>query len=206
MEHTGPGKPAEEVEGQKTPPEDGEQRPAESGGLPWRRRLVLLLLLVVAVSVTWRIRLAAKPADRQAGEESSLAGHADDLATGLVPGQINAEQEAAATPEKKSGIGRLLPFVTEGGVAMLLGIALGVATRSFIKLALIGVAVVFIAIQVLVFREVIAVDWQAAERTFTALKDYVWNVSTEHNLSTIVQHKVPSAGALSIGYFLGLRR
>ena len=200
MEDIGNGK-SDAVDEPVDAPESGEY--TASTGLAWRRRLVVILMLLVGVSVAGRVHFTKKQRDYEATQRS-LAGN---QTTALVPGQIPSDQqpEQAAEPPP-SGMAKLLPFLTEGGVAMLLGIALGVATRAFLKLILIGVAVIFIGIQVLSYNEILTVNWEAAEEGFSAVQRYVMNFADQNNLGQIVTHKIPAAGSLMIGYFLGLKR
>ena len=160
--------------------------PPSPGAPPWRRKLVLLLLLVVAVSIGARTYLAR---EKPAPQPAATAPNA------LLPRQPPSEQP----PEEESRTRKLLPFVTEGGLAMLLGIALGVATRAVAKLALVVIAVFFVVIQFLAFKGLLTVDW-------SALEHYVLNIPAAAGLGKIVQYKLPSAGALVLGYSLGLKR
>ena len=188
-------------------PETGEA--TDSHALAWRRRLVLALMLLVGISIAARVHYTTK--QREYDEAQRVLASNPNSATALVPGQIPTEQGGEPTGQQAvepppSGMARLLPFLTEGGVAMLLGIALGVATRAFFKLILIGIAVIFIGIQVLSYNEILTVNWDAAEQGFGAVRRYVMNFADQTNLGEIIRHKVPSAGALTIGYFLGLKR
>ena len=156
-------------------------------GPAWRRRLVLLLLLLVAGSIYARSSL------RKEKEEAS--------APPLGPNQLVAQDQRVEEPEEPpSGWQRVLPFVTEAGVAMLLGLALGAATRSVAKVLALVFALCFIGIQILAYKGVLEVDWGSW------LNDFVLNISQFEGLNTFVQEKLPAAGAFLIGYFLGIRR
>jgi len=171
----------------------------------WRKRLVIGLIVVVAVSIAARVSMAGDATSAEAGGGS---GGSALVSNNLVAGDGSqgtgsGEQAAQAEP---STMGKLLPFVTEGGVAMLLGIALGVATRAVFKIALILIAVLFVAVQFLAYKGVITIDWEAMGRGYESLKDYVFNISSDQGIGQIVTHKLPSAGALGLGYMLGLKK
>jgi uncharacterized membrane protein (Fun14 family) len=90
--------------------------------------------------------------------------------------------------------------VSEGGIAMILGLLLGMLTRSFLKVLLLFAILGFIGIQYLAHKGVITVDWGA-------MKDFVLNmVPKGASLAEIVQKKLPSLGAFGLGYLLGLKR
>jgi uncharacterized membrane protein (Fun14 family) len=87
---------------------------------------------------------------------------------------------------------------------MLLGIALGVATRSVFRIALIFLAVVFVSIQFLAYKGLISeVDWGGIAST---LKNFVLHMPETTGLSRMLQYKLPSAGSLVLGFYLGLKR
>jgi len=185
--------------------EDSEH-PEDSGGqarasLAWRKRLVVALIVVVGISIVARVSMAkdAAPAGKSGG--SSML--ANNLVEGSGTQGAGGDEQAQQEP---STVGKLLPFVTEGGVAMLLGIALGVATRAVFKIALIGIAVLFVAVQFLAYKGVITIDWQAMGHAYESLKNYVFNISSNSGIGQIVTHKLPSAGALGLGYMLGLKK
>lgn len=174
----------------------------------WRRRLVIGLMVVVGASIAGRAVLAK---ERQRGDaEQHAAGEPT-----RNPPPTSAEIMPQTTPPRDEGqertgeaepgaAERILPFLTEGGVAMLLGLALGIATRSVFRIALLLVAVTFIAIQFLAYKGYIAeVDWGGIA---TGLKNLVLNLPETTGLSAMLQYKLPSAGSLVLGYYLGLKR
>lgn len=177
-----------------------EEDVRQSQSLPWRRRLVFLLLIVVAASVIGRMTLASNAEEQTASATSAPPPGG----TTLMPRQpTEPGTEETAAPEEEGWATRLLPFLTEGGIAMLLGIALGVASRAVAKLAIIFIAVIFIVLQVLAYQHIITIDWGAFA---TWLHDFVLNISSDTGIGGIVRHKLPSAGALAVGYMLGLKR
>ena len=162
--------------------ENGSSRPPR-----WRWRLVLLLLLIAVASIWARMALAKK----EGGGESET-----EIANQLV-------QTEPTKTQPKSGLGAVLPFLTEGALAMLLGLALGVATRSLAKIFVVLIVLAFVAVQILAYKQILTVDWGAFAGW---LRDAVLNVSESASVGEVVKHKLPSVAALLIGYLLGLKR
>lgn len=152
--------------------------------------MIVLLFGIVAAGVVAR---AARGTPEPAAQRSATPG----MATGLVPGE---HPQTAPPPEEKSTLDTVLPFVTEGGIVMILGLLLGMMTRSILKIGMFFLFLGFIGIQYLNYKGVITVDWGA-------MKDFVLNmVPKGATLAEIVQKKLPSLGAFGLGYLLGLKR
>ncbi|MBU0550747.1 hypothetical protein KJ940_04530 [Myxococcota bacterium] len=99
---------------------------------------------------------------------------------------------------------RALPYITEGGIAGLFGVALGVTTKSFARLLLGAIALCFIVIQFLAYKEILTVDWG---KFLVWAQSFVFNLSDKDlGMGAILQHKLPAAGALGAGYLLGLKK
>jgi uncharacterized membrane protein (Fun14 family) len=152
---------------------------------------VLLALLVVALlgSVAWRA--FARP-------ERAPAGEIPAGAAGLVGGE-RADQ-TAPPPE---GIERALPYVTETSFFGLIGFALGYASRKFVKLGLILVALFFVGLQALVWTGSVSVDWHSVVGKLNAL---VFNLKENETVTQFLTRRIPSAGGLLTGYLFGFRR
>jgi uncharacterized membrane protein (Fun14 family) len=158
--------------------------------------LIVALLGIVAVSVVAR-------AARGTPEQRSASGQpGTGMTTALVPGgpQPGGQPQTAPPPQEKETIDVVLPFVSEGGIAMILGLLLGMITRSFLKVMLLFAVLGFVGLQYMNYKGVITVDWGA-------MKDFVLNmVPKGASLSQVVQQKLPSLGAFGLGYLLGLKR
>lgn len=164
--------------------------PSTSQAPRWRFRLIVVLVGIVAAAVVAR---AARGTPEPAPQRSATPG----MATGLVPG---GEPQTAPQPEEKNTLDTVLPFVTEGGIAMILGLLLGMITRSFLKMLLVFAILGFVGLQYLNYKGVVTINWGA-------MKDFVLNmVPKGSDLATIVQKKLPSLGAFGLGYLLGLKR
>ena len=153
----------------------------------WRKPLVVALIALLLLSVVARVVI---------GKEEAPA--TPDGAAALVAGDPDAEPEKAPTTMEKA-----LPFVTESALAMLLGLALGMATRMVVKLLVLGLVLFVVVMQYLAFKGVVTVDWSALG---TWLRDFVMNVGGSEGVGGFVEHKLPAAGSLLTGYYLGLRR
>jgi len=169
----------------------------------WRFRLIVLLVGIVAAAVVARAARGTPEARAQAAaEKRSATGQPGGMTTGLVPGepQPGGQPQTTPTTEEKDTVDVLLPFVSEGGIAMILGLLLGMLTRSFLKVLFFFTILGFIGVQYLSHKGVITVDWGA-------MRDFVLNmVPKGASLSEIVQKKLPSLGAFGLGYLLGLKR
>lgn len=169
----------------------------------WRKRLIVALLLLVTGSIVGRAYLNdtrnGAPEASGPSQTQPMVGPAGLVPTdpGGTPGETQAPKKEKSTAEK------LLPFATEGGLAMLLGIALGMATRFAAKIVVFLFAVVFVSVQYLAYKNILTVDWG---QFGTWLNDLVLNVAGESGIGAIVKHKLPSAASLGIGYYLGLKK
>ena len=165
-----------------------EKTPQEEVRAPrWRLPLVLALLVLVIGSIFVR--------QSRAGENSA---DADGAAALLAPG------ETSAAAEEPDTLDVVLPFMSECGVAMLLGLALGIATRFFVKALVLILTLIFVGIQFLAYKGWIdAPDWGA---TVVWIRDFVLHVSDDSSVGGLVQRKLPAAATLFLGYALGLKR
>lgn len=163
---------------------------SQATSLGWRRRLALLLTVLLVVSVGARVM-----ADKTSRGQSLKTGEPSSL----VADQAVPEAQA---PEP-TGWQKILPFMSEGAFAMLLGLALGIATRMIFKIVVLGILLFFLTTQFLAYKGLLTVDWG---RFLPWTHDFVLNISRQADISSIVTHKLPAAGAFIIGTLLGLKR
>ncbi len=156
----------------------------------------MVLFGVVAFSVLGRV-VWAHPA-----EQDPTPQPGQPHATSFLPDGTPAEPEPAVAPEPGPVV-KLLPFLTEGGISMLLGIAVGIAARTAMRWALILLAIFFVLLQVLAYQGVVSIDWGAFAKV---LHDFVLNISSDTGVGAIVKHKLPSAAAFMAGWYLGLKK
>lgn len=178
--------------------------PSDVRGTPprWRFKLIVGLVGIVAAAVVMRAARGTPEPAPQTAATRSASGQPGGMTTGLVPGerQPGGQTQPAPTPEEKSTVDVVLPFVSEGGIAMILGLLFGMLTRSFLKVLFFFAFLGFIGIQYLNYKGVITIHWGA-------MKDFVLNmVPKGASLAAIVQQKLPSLGAFGLGYLLGLKR
>ncbi len=163
----------------------------------WRRRLIVVLLLVVAGTVALRMHLGG-PAPAPPPAAVPQGGSA------ILPQNTPRPAPTGTGDQPPEAARVILPYLTEGGIAMLIGIALGIATRAVFKISMVFVAAAFVIVQVLAYKGILTMDWG---RLADGLRNFVLNVSSsESGLSAVVKHKLPSAASLTLGWYLGLKR
>ncbi|MHC4959716.1 MAG: FUN14 domain-containing protein [Planctomycetota bacterium] len=166
------------------------------GPLPWRRRLLVVASLVVVAGVAARISLGAE--EPQPEPDRQLTG-----TTTLMPGEPAPTDPEAEKPPEPTGPRSVLPFVTEGALALIVGVMAGLATRTLSKLIIGVILMFFLGVQFLAYKGLITVEWGAF---WLFMKDSVLNLTRTEDLATMLKSKVPSVGAFAIGYLLGLKR
>jgi uncharacterized membrane protein (Fun14 family) len=119
---------------------------------------------------------------------------------GFLPGMTPPPPPEPTTREKAE---ELAPVITEAGLFAFLGFAIGYTARKAVKIGMVLVAVFFAALQGLSYAGVISIDWS---RGLELLNQLVMNTSVGQSIGEVLQHHVPSAGALAGGYLLGFRR
>lgn len=157
--------------------------------MSFRMIALTVIVLVTVAAVGARIVLAADadPTPASPGLTTLSATTTSPDATGAEPSPV---EEA-------------LPYVTEGGFFAIVGFALGYASRKLLKLALILLALVFVAIQGLSAAEVLTVDWDAA---VALANEAVLNVKQDQSWTEWLKARLPTTGGLVAGYALGFRR
>jgi len=97
--------------------------------------------------------------------------------------------------------GLLLAYLSEGAFAMLLGIALGVATSFLARFLLFGVLLWLVVAQYIAY---LGLDPLFGIELF--LRDHVWNIQDGAVGGAIVRHKLPTLACCLLGYGIGRRR
>ncbi|MSR62801.1 MAG: hypothetical protein EXS08_10200 [Planctomycetes bacterium] len=156
-----------------------------------RLQLALLALLVLALLASVGYRAYTRThAD---GRATKPAG-----ATGLVTDPARGGETPAATQLERS-----LPYVTEGSFFGLIGFALGYASRKFVKLGLILVALFFVGLQALAWTGTVSVDWSGMLGKLNAL---LFNLQENESMTQFLTRRIPSAGGMAVGYLIGFQR
>ena len=153
-----------------------------------QKGLIVLLVLALLGSVAGRWYYARG--------KSSSAG---------TPGVGNSlvEGAGATAAEEPSGAQRALPYVTEGSLFGLIGFALGYASRKFVKVGLIVLALFFVGLQALVWTGSVSVDWGGLAGKLNTL---VFNLKENESVLQFVTRRIPSGASLLAGYALGFQR
>ena len=170
-------------------PNTDPNAPGKRSLTTFQRTFLGLLLAALVVSVGWR----AYAISSRSSSDATPGMHAASFV-----GTEGAQGEPA--PE---GFERLLPYITEGSFFGIIGFALGYASRKFMKVGLIAIAILFIGVQLLVSSGYVAVDWLGVRSEVNQL---IFNIKENETITSFLTHKVPSVGALFLGCVLGFKR
>ena len=119
-------------------------------------------------------------------------------AQGLVSNDGGERETAPPTP-----LERALPYVTECSFFGLIGFALGYASRKFVKLLLILLALFFLGLQALVWTGSVSVDWDGLLGKLDAL---LFNLKENESMTQFLTRRIPAGGGMLAGYLIGFRR
>ncbi len=159
----------------------------------------LALAAILLISVVVRAFTGAgTPPPEAARAPLGLQSQGQGFFPGLPPAT-----EAAPEAEPQTGLLAALPYLTEGSFFALIGFALGYASKLVLKLGLVLVALLFLAVQGMVWAEVATVDWGLLIEKLNTL---IFNVGGAESAREWLEARVPSAGGFLAGYLLGLRR
>lgn len=165
----------------------------------------IVLAVVFAGSVTARAVMGDEPEPAAAATGDTASGTSPGGSSflpgiGGQPPQPPKESE----PEKEPGaVESAMPLVSEASFFGMIGFALGYFARKVVKLGLILLAIFFIGIQGLSYSGVISVDWARALELFN---DFVLNLKENQTVGEVLKDRIPTAGALVAGYWLGFRK
>lgn len=169
----------------------------------WKKIVLGTILSVMAISTGARAWMASEPAPKPSNSELSSSLTSDGTEARLpeifgipIPGATEPEPEPTA-------LETALPYFSEGSFFALIGFALGYASKKIVKLMLIFLAIFFIGIQAMSFGEILTVDWSKAVDLVNKL---VLNLQENETITAVLKDKVPTAGAMFAGYWLGFRK
>lgn len=149
--------------------------------------LLVLLVFFLVASVGLRAYVRVKESSARPG-----GGH------GLVQ-----NDDGSRGTNLPAALVRSLPYVAEGSFFGLIGFALGYATRKFVKLGLILVAIFFVCLQALVWTGTVSVDWDGLLGKLDAL---LFNLEQNETMQQFWTHRIPSGGGMLLGYLIGFQR
>ncbi|MHC4937346.1 MAG: hypothetical protein ACYTHK_00070 [Planctomycetota bacterium] len=155
----------------------------------WRRRIFAIVLFLVVAAVIGRVMLK---------DEQPTGSEGGGMRTGLVAG---GEVEKEETLGDK--LNKLLPYITEAGIALMLGMIAGIGTRMAIKTIVVVVILGAVGIQFAIFK-----GWLNPEDMgfVQHLKDYVFHVPEDKEGVDVALDKAPSLGAGLLGFLMGLKK
>ena len=174
------------------------------------RTIVFILISVVLVgSVGARILFAKSDGtlestvagSEESGSRSNLAGNS--LVAGDPSGGGSERSGSESRTEPESVARETLPIVSEASFFGLIGFALGYTSRKLVKIGFVVIALAFVGLQALSFSGVVTIDWQ---RLIDIVNAFVLNINQNDSVGQILKDRIPSAGALVGGYFLGFRK
>lgn len=165
----------------------------------WKKIVLGTILSVMVVSMGARAWVASDSASSKSSSELSSGLTSQGGAQTLpeifgIPGTAEPEPTALETA---------LPYLSEGSFFALIGFALGYASKKIVKLMLIFLAIFFLGIQAMSFGGILTVDWSKA---VDMLNKLVLNLQENETITEVLKDKVPTAGAMFAGYWLGFRK
>ncbi|WP_291426228.1 FUN14 domain-containing protein [Deinococcus sp.] len=116
-----------------------------------------------------------------------------------------ASQDAALTPTQHDLVGSLQAMLPDLSLGAILGFATGVAVKFVGRIVLVGVGLLFIAIQLLSIEHIVSVDWLKLQ----SLTEPWFRQGGEAGISwftRVLTSRLPFVGAFIAGLLLGLRR
>lgn len=163
---------------------------------PLKKGIFAAIALVLVLSIVARAVLSGGE-DAPQGTSGGAGAEAHSLTQGGAPGPGGSE-----AAEEKGSLEKALPYVTEASFFGMIGFALGYASKKFMKLGLILVAVLFVGLQLLSRNGVISIDWG---RAVELLNGFVLNVKEGETVTQVITDRIPSAGALLGAFFVGFK-
>ncbi|MCA9298862.1 MAG: hypothetical protein KDA28_07340 [Phycisphaerales bacterium] len=172
---------------------------AEKKKSPISTSLLLLSVLVMVAGVALSMvggDGTIEPAG--AGEVSS------DLVQGFAPTGDGTTDGAAAGHEPDSPMDEWSPVVFRAGFSFFVGFAIAYAMRQFLKLAVIGIGLMFFGLFGLQYAGIIDVDWTILEGHYDSASS--WISSQTADFMSFVQGYLPSAALAGAGLVTGFRK
>jgi len=168
------------------------QAAAAQGFSALQKALVTLFSVVLVGSVAVRAATTEEPA-------GVSAASTPDGAMTMTAHVADPTQPA----EDAQGLEQYLPYLTEASLFGLIGFALGYTSRKIFKIALILIALAFVGAQVGVYNGWFEVDWGSLVQR---LNDWVFNLKQNASITEFLTDRVPTAGALLVGWLVGFKR
>ncbi len=169
----------------------------------WKKIVFVAILSVMVLSTVARALMASSASEEPVQEQVDPALAPNSL-TGGLPGILDPNaRKATPVPDEPTALETALPYLSEGSFFALIGFALGYTSKKLIKLMLIFLAIFFIGIQALSYSGVLEVDWSKA---IDLANNLILNLKENETITEVLKDKLPTAGALIAGYWLGFRK
>lgn len=139
---------------------------------------------------------------RQARADNLLAP--DDPAIAMDEKALVAEADRAEAKAKAiNWLKGYLPYFSEGGLALLLGIGLGFLAKGVLKIVIVFALLIVAGMEYLAYQGVLEVNWGAMAGL---VHETILNATPNGDFSEILKEKFASLGALGVGLLLGLKK
>lgn len=139
---------------------------------------------------------------RQARADNLLAP--DDPAITMDEKALVAEADKAeAKAQAITWLKGFLPYFSEGGLAILLGLGLGFLAKGIFKVLIIFALLLIAGMEYLAYQGVLEVNWGAMAGL---LQETILNATPNGDMGAIIKEKAASLGAFGTGLVLGLKK
>ena len=138
---------------------------------------------------------------RKARSEGLLP-QGDPAANMDEPSLAEELDQALAKVRTTKAMQTLLPYFSECGLLMLLGIAFGLASKMAVKIAVVLGVVLLAGMQYFAWQGVLDVNWGAMA---AFMHETLLNVTPQGDLGEVLKEKFPSLASLGVGAYLGVR-
>jgi len=207
-------KPSEPRPSSQAPPDQAANTPAKATLPAWKKRLLLIAIIVMAIGLGLKVYNFVSPInDRSPGtatspsQAPSLAPSADSLVNPLAPVEPNTlpdnepvsnDDPARFMSEDWSAV--LFPL----GFSFVVGFAIGYAARQFLRITVVSAGVILLALFGLQYAGIIDVNWAGVESHYHTAAH--WLAQQTQSFREFLTGQLPSAGGASTGLFVGFRK
>jgi uncharacterized membrane protein (Fun14 family) len=171
----------------------------------WARALLAASVVFMIVGLTMMAYVSIRSSSAASDTLAADGGAAPGLARGFIAeGESDPDGGDSAAEEPPDALDRWSPTIFRLGFSFFVGFTVAYAVRSFMKIALIVIGVLFLALFGLQYAGVIDVDWATMGEHFDALRDRI--AAEASSFGDFITGALPSAGAAVLGLVAGFRR
>jgi uncharacterized membrane protein (Fun14 family) len=154
----------------------------------------------------------AAPKEVASGPKEGGGGDVGKIGHGLLPGEgptLPGEGPEPEEPRDEAGapepaLEEWSPAMVKGGLSLFVGFCVGYALRTFAKLAMLVIGLIFLGIFLLSWGGVVQVDWGKLGEGFDSVVAVLQ--SQFASLKTFLQGSIPSAGLAGLGLVSGFKK